>query len=106
MVIALGVQIVREFAPREIWVPPPHQHKITTETPVLIQRSSGFNRSMEFVIGPNQGDRSRGVEELGVRGRLKKLIGILGVEKAAMGGRNNLMAPEARARTGMDPIAA
>ena len=59
------------------------EDEISVQPTVAVESASGFDRSVELVIGTDQGKRGGGSEELGVRSGCEKLVGVLCVQRLA-----------------------
>ena len=70
-----------------------HQHQVSVEPPITVERTGCFHRSAEFVVGANQSKRGSGREQLCVRGGGEQLVGALRVEDLAGGKRRALRNP-------------
>ena len=100
MVVALGMQSVGQLAAGKIGIATSHQHQVSGETAVGVERAVGFDRGVESVVRPDQGHGRRGGEELGVGSGREQLVRIAGVEHFAGGERNYFDAPEATRQIG------
>ncbi len=83
IVIALGFEVVGQFASRKIGIAVANEDEISVETAVAVERAGGFDGGAEFVIGADQRQRGGGGEELGVRSGREKLVGVLRVQRLA-----------------------
>ena len=100
IVVALGAEIVGEFASREIGITAADEDEISVKAAVAIESAGGLDGGAELVIGTDQGERGGGGEQLGVRSGCEELVGILGVQRFARRERNDFDSPEAAGEIG------
>src|ERR1019366_5808630 len=104
IVVALGAEIVRQFASGEIGIAVADKDEISVQAAVAVESAAGFDGGAELVVGTDQGERGGGGEELGVRSGREELVGVLGVQRFArrFAGRqrNYFDSPEAAGEIG------
>src|SRR4029077_18838212 len=66
IVVALGAEIVREFASREIRITTADEDEISIKTAVAVESAGGLDGGAELVIGTDQGERGGCGKQLGV----------------------------------------
>ena len=104
IVVALGAEIVGEFASGKIGIAVADQDKVSVEAAVAVERAGGFNGGAELVVRTNQRERGGGGEKLGVRCGREELVGVLRVQGLAgrfVGRqRDDFDSPEAASKIG------
>ena len=80
---ALAAEIVGEFASGEIGIAVADEDEISVQPAVAVESAGGFYGGAELVVGADQGERSGGGKELGVRSGREELVGVLGVQRFA-----------------------
>ena len=100
IVVALGAEIVGEFASGEIGIAVADKHEISVKAAVAVESAGGFDGGAELVVGTDQGQRGGSCEELGVRSGREELVGVLRVQRFARRERNYFDSPEAAGEIG------
>src|SRR5271167_3105843 len=79
MIVARGMQVVRQFAAGKIRVAASDQDQIAGEASVFVENPAGLDSCARCVVWPNQCQSGRSRKQLGVGSGSEQFVGVLGV---------------------------